>query len=103
MLLLCGYANEGSDRETKGSVCNTQRDFSTTNLGRKSAYYTRVNTVSISHRRFYTDLKVQIPVIPNTFEQFKRLLQPVLQEKTNGVECNKQKCQQVYSFVHGSW
>ena len=32
MLLLCGYANEGSDRETKGSVCNTHRDFSTTNL-----------------------------------------------------------------------
>ena len=32
MLLLCGYANEGSDRETKGSVYNTQRDFSTTNL-----------------------------------------------------------------------
>ena len=32
MLLLCGYANEGSNRETKGSVYNTQRDFSTTNL-----------------------------------------------------------------------
>ena len=26
MLLLCGYANEGSDRETKGSVYN--REFS---------------------------------------------------------------------------
>ena len=35
MLLLCGYANEGSDRETKGSVYNTQRDFSTTNLVKK--------------------------------------------------------------------
>ena len=48
MLLLCGYANEGSGREINGSVYNTQRDFFNYESGKKSAYYTRVNMVLIS-------------------------------------------------------
>ena len=42
---ICLHANEGRESKTKDSVYNAHLNFRTFFSGKKSAHYTRVNTV----------------------------------------------------------
>ena len=48
LLLFLLFMQMSSAWETKGSVCNAQRNFSASNVLKKSAHFTRVNTVNAS-------------------------------------------------------
>ena len=57
LLLFLLFMQMSSAWETKGSVYNGQCNFSASNVVKKSAHYTRVNTVFLTSSRF---LKMRI-------------------------------------------